>query len=389
MSETTVSKLGRRLRLGVIGGGIGSFIGPIHRGAAVLHEQYDVVASVLSSNPERSKAMGKELGIPRAYDSAEALFRAERNHPEKIDVLAIMTPNNSHYELSCQALDCGFDVLCEKPLTNDLAEAEDLVKRVAESGKEYCVAYGYAAYPMVRQARAMMASGVLGELRMVQSEYVQGHLATLADGELDGSNWHMQPDIAGPSLIMGDIATHSYHLASFVTGLEPSEISADITAVVPERIADDYCGILSRYENGARGSFFVTQAAAGAVHGLRIRVFGSEGSIEWFQERPDELWHRPIDQAAQLLIRGGPGLSDAANRATHVAIGHPEGYIEAFANLYQDLADVITARELGVEPDPLAADYPNIIDGMRGVLFVEASVRSNQNNASWQPLPPR
>ena len=389
MFETTVSKLGRRLRLGVIGGGIGSFIGPIHRGAAVLYEQYDVVASVLSSNPERSKAMGEQLGIPRAYASAEALFRAERNHPQKIDVLAIMTPNNSHYELSCEALDCGFDVLCEKPLTNDLKQAEDLVRRVEESGQAYCVAYAYSAYPMVRQARAMMASGVLGELRMVQSEYVQGHLATLADGEVDGSNWHMQPDIAGPSLIMGDIATHSYHLAEYVTGLEPSEISADITAVVPGRTADDYCGILSRYENGARGSFFVTQAAAGAVHGLRIRVFGSEGSLEWFQETPDELWYRQIDKPAQLLIRGGPGLSEAANRSTHVAMGHPEGYIEAFANLYQDLADVITARTLGEELNPLAADYPNIIDGLRGVAFVEASVKSSQDNASWQAMPPR
>ena len=222
MSQGSVAAIGRKLRLGVIGGGIGSFIGPIHRGAATLYEQYEVVASVLSSNPERSKSMGESLGISRAYANADELFEAERNHPEKIDVLAIMTPNNSHYALSCKALECGFDVLCEKPLTNTFSEAQDLVKRVDESDNEYCVAYSYTGYPMVRQARAMMESGVLGELRMVQSEYVQGHLAELTESEQDGTNWHMNPEIAGPSLIMGDIATHSYHLASYITGQVPT-----------------------------------------------------------------------------------------------------------------------------------------------------------------------
>jgi len=386
MSVGSVSAIGRKLRLGVIGGGIGSFIGPIHRGAATLYEQYEVVASVLSSDAERSKSMGKSLGIPRAYANSDELFKAEHDHPEKIDVLAIMTPNNSHYELSCKALECGFDVLCEKPLTNTLSEAEDLVKRVSESNNEYCVAYSYTGYPMVRQARAMMESGVLGELRMVQSEYVQGHLAQLTESEQNGTNWHMNPEIAGPSLIMGDIATHSYHLASYITGQEPTSLSADITAIVPGREADDYCGILTRYGNKARGSFFVTQAAAGAVHGLRIRVFGSKGSIEWFQEKPDELWHRSIEQAVQCLIRGGAGLSEAANRATHVAMGHPEGYIEAFANLYQDLADVIIARKTGIEVDPLACWFPTVNDGLRGVNFVEASIKSSLDDSSWQAL---
>jgi predicted dehydrogenase len=385
MSLNSVSSIGRKLRLGVIGGGIGSFIGPIHRGAATLYEQYEVVASVLSSNPERSKAMGESLGISRAYSTADELFAGERDHAEKIDVLAIMTPNNSHYELSCKALECGFDVLCEKPLTNTLAEALDLVKRVSESDTEYCVAYSYTGYPMVRQARAMMESGILGELRLVQSEYVQGHLAELTESEQNGTNWHMDPEIAGPSLIMGDIATHSYHLASYITGQEPTSLSADITATVPGRSADDYCGILTRYQNKARGSFFVTQAAAGAVHGLRIRVFGSKGSVEWFQECPDELWYRQIDQPVQCLIRGGAGLSDAANRATHVAMGHPEGYIEAFANLYQDLADVIIARKIGQAVDPLARWFPTVEDGLQGVKFVESAIRSNQDS-SWQTL---
>nr|CAA6830261.1 MAG: Myo-inositol 2-dehydrogenase (EC [uncultured Thiotrichaceae bacterium] len=381
-----INTLGRKLRLGVIGGGLGSFIGPVHRGAAVFHEQYEVVASVLSSDPERSVSSGQQIGIPRPYASADELFAAEKDHPERIDLLAIMTPNNSHYELACQAMDCGIDVFCEKPLTNDLAEAKDLAQRAQQQDRLFGVAYAYTGYPMVRQARAMMESGVLGELRMVQSEYIQGHLATLTQSEQDGTNWHMEPEVAGPSLILGDIATHSYHLAAYITGQEPEALSADVTTLTPGRDAHDYCGILSRYANKARGVFTVTQAAAGAVHGLRIRVFGSKGGLEWFQEQPDELIYRPMDAPEQRLLRGGAGLSEAANRATHIAMGHPEGYVEAFANLYQDMADHMIAREQGVEVDPLALWYPGIEDGVRGVAFVETALRSSQQNAAWQSL---
>ncbi len=379
-----ISALGRKLRLGVIGGGAHSFIGSVHRGAAVLHEQYEVVASVLSSDPERSKTSGQQLGISRAYGTAAELFAAERDHPEKIDLLAIMTPNNSHYELACQALECGMDILCEKPLTNHLEQAQDLASRVHQQNRLFGVAYAYTGYPMVRQARAMMESGVLGELRMVQCEYIQGHLATLTDSEKDGSNWHMDTAIAGPSLILGDIATHCYHLASYITGQEPEAISADVTTLVPGRTVHDYCGILARYANQARGTFTITQAAAGAVHGLRIRVIGSLGGLEWVQEQPDEIIFRPLNAPEQRLIRGGAGLSPAANRATHIALGHPEGYVEAFANLYQDMADHIIARQRGETPDPLALWYPGITDGVRGVAFVETALRSAQQNARWQ-----
>ncbi|MEZ5535410.1 MAG: Gfo/Idh/MocA family oxidoreductase [Thiolinea sp.] len=380
------AKLGRKLRLGVIGGGPGSFIGPVHRGAALLHEQYEVTAGVLSSDAERSVAAGKALGIPRPYGTAAELFAGEGGHAQKIDLLAIMTPNNSHYELAVQALDLGIDVFCEKPLTNTLAEAEALAQRARQQGRLFAVAYAYTGYPMVRQARAMMASGQLGELRMVQGEYIQGHLATLTGPEKDGTNWHMQPEIAGPSLILGDIATHSYHLASYITGQEPQSLSADVISIVPGREAHDYCGILARYANQARGTFTVTQAAAGAVHGLRIRVFGSKGGLEWFQEQPDELIYRPMGAPEQRLLRGGPGLSAAANRATHIALGHPEGYTEAFANIYQDLAEHILARHQGVDPDPLVLWYPDINDGVSGVKFVEAALRSSQNNSGWQSL---
>lgn len=384
---TVAARLGRKLRLGVIGGGIGSFIGPVHRGAACLYEQYEVVASVLSSDPQRSLVDGQKLGIPRPYATAAELFAGEATQAERIDLLAIMTPNNSHYALACQAMDLGIEVFCEKPLSNSLSQAEDLSQRARAQQRLFAVAYAYTGYPMVRQARAMIASGLLGELRMVQGEYIQGHLATLTDSEKAGTNWHMQPEIAGPSLILGDIATHSYHLAAYITGQEPATLSVDVTTLVPGRAAHDYCGMLFRYANQARGTFTVTQAGAGAVHGLRLRVFGSKGSLEWLQEKPEELWYRPLGQPEQRLLRGGPGLSAAANRATHIALGHPEGYVEAFANLYQDVAEHLLARHKGVEPDPSVLWYPTIEDGVRGVAFVETALRSAQHNARWETLP--
>ena len=377
--------LGRKLRLGVIGGGLSSFIGPVHRGAALLHEQFEVTASVLSSNPSRSRAEAKKLGIPRGYASANELFTGEANHPEKIDLLAIMTPNSSHYALSCAALDNGMDVFCEKPLTLTVAEAEDLVVRLANTDRIYGVAYAYTGYAMVRQARAMMAEGVLGELRSVQCDYIQGHLATLSPAEQN--NWHMQADVAGESLILGDIGTHCYHLAAFITGQLPQSLNADVTTLIPGRSAHDYCGILLRYANGARGSFTVTQAVAGGVHGLRIRVSGSKGTLEWDQEVPDVLIYRPLNAPEQRLVRGGNGLSAAANRATHVAIGHPEGYKEAFATIYLDLAEHILARHQQKQPDPLALWYPGIQDGLNGMKFIRSALLSSQQDrGGWQPV---
>ncbi len=381
-----VDVLGRKLRLGVIGGGLDSFIGTVHRGAALLHEQYDVVAGVLSSNPERSLRDGQRLGLPRPYATAQDLFAAERDHPEKIDLLAIMTPNNSHYELSLQALDCGIAIFCEKPLTLNIAEAENLASKLAQNDQIYGVAYAYTGYAMVRQARAMVEDGLIGELRSLQCDYIQGHLAELTDAEQD--NWHMRPEVAGDSLILGDIGTHCFHLASYISGQLPAALSADVTSIVPGRSAHDYCGILLRYANGARGSFTVTQAVAGGVHGLCIRVSGSKGTLEWDQETPDELIYRPLNAPEQRLIRGGKGLSAAAERATHIAIGHPEGYKEAFANIYLDMADHLLARHQGQQPDPLALWYPTIEDGVNGMKFINAALKSSQHESAWQPLEP-
>ncbi|OEE85943.1 oxidoreductase [Enterovibrio norvegicus FF-162] len=379
-------KLGRKLRLGVIGGGPDSFIGSIHRSAATMHEEFEVVAGVFSSNPERSLLAGKEMGIARPYADPDALFAGEANADDPIDALAIMTPNNSHYDLSCRALDAGFNVFCEKPLTMTEEESADLVKRVNAAGKRYCVAYGYSGYAMVRQARDLVAQGVIGNITMVQSNYVQGHLATLTESELSGANWHMKPDLAGPSLILGDIATHSYHLASYVMGMEAASLSADVTALVDGRDADDYCGILLRYPNKARGVFWVTQAAAGGVHGLNLTLYGTKGGLEWHQEQPNELLVRPIDKPAYILTKGGIGLTGAGSRVSHVAIGHPEGYREAFANLYYDFASNIVDDLRNETPDPLSLWNPTVEEGAQGMAFVYAAVRSRDNDGKWEPV---
>jgi predicted dehydrogenase len=385
-ANPVINALGRRLRLGVIGGGPGSFIGIVHRGAATLEEYYDVVAGVFSSNPERSIESAAQLGISRGYANPEEMIKAEAKRDDRVDVIAIMTPNNSHYEIACLAIEYGFHIMCEKPLSNALDEALDLVKRVQQSDLACCVAYGYSGYPMVREAKALIESGELGEIRMVQCDYVQGHLAQLTESEQAGTNWHMDPEIAGPSLILGDIATHCYHLASFVSGMEPSALSADVTSVVPGRSADDYAGILTRYANNARGRFFITQAAAGADHGLYLRIFGSKGGLEWHQEQPNQLLVRSLDQATKVLQKGGVGLHEAANRVTRIAIGHPEGYREAFANLYSDLAEVIVAKKKGVQAHPLAHSYPTIEEGAQGVRFVQAAIKSSDNQGEWVAL---
>jgi len=386
MTNPVIKALGRKLRLGVVGGGPSSFIGIVHRGASTLEEYYEVSAGVLSSNPEKSVEHAREMGIERGYATAQDMILAEANRDDGVDVIAIMTPNNSHYSIACMAADHGFHIMCEKPLTNDLDEAMALVHKIQTSSVECCVAYAYSGYPMVREARAIIEAGELGEVRMVQCDYVQGHLAELTDSEKTNTNWHMDPAMAGPSLILGDIGTHCYHLASFVTGMVPAELSADLASIVPGREADDYTGILTRYKNNARGSFFITQAAAGADHGLYLRVFGSKGGLEWHQEQPNQLLVRRIGQPTQLLQKGGPGLHEASNRVSRIAVGHPEGYREAFANLYTDLAEVIIAQKTGVKENPLARYFPDIQDGAQGVAFVRAAINSHQKNGEWVSL---
>jgi predicted dehydrogenase len=372
--------LGRRLRLGVIGGGPGSFIGEVHRSAARLDDNFEIVAGTLSSVPNRSIEAGCSIGLShdRAYGTAEEMFAGEAARADGMEVVAIMTPNDSHFGYCRRALERRLDIVCDKPLTTNLADALELVRLVREAGVVFCNTFNYSAFPMVRQARAMVRNGEIGDVRMAHVEYVQGHNAALTAGEhgVSPSNWHFSKERTGPSLILADIGSHAHHLVRFVTGLDVTAVAAQVCATVPGRHSDDYGGILFRLSNGAPGTMWITQAAAGAVHGLRFRVVGSSTSLEWFEEEPNRLHVSHLDAPASVLERGGLGLSRAAERAQRTGIGHPEGYVEAFAVLYADVAEVIVARHLGQPVDPFALDFPNVEDGAKTMKFIEACLES-------------
>lgn len=378
--------LGRPLRLAVIGGGPGSFIGAMHRTAARLDGRYEIVAGVLSTDPDRSQAAAAAEGISpdRAYDDAIEMLSTESTRSDGAEVVAIMTPNDSHHRFASAALADGFDVICDKPITNTLAEAIDIVGLVARTGLVFCLTHNYTGYPMVRQARAMVEDGQLGEVRLVQVEYVQGGKASEDDPDPEaGLPWRYDPVRGGPSLVMGDIGTHAHNLVRFVTGREVSQVAAEVGHVVPGRLVDDYAAAMLRFDNGARGAFWVTQAAAGVENCLRIRISGTRGSLEWHQESPTALVFRPLVGPVQLYTPNGPGLLPPATRASRIVAGHPEGFHEAFANLYADAAEVIAARRVGTRPDPLAMWFPNERDGAIGVKFVEAAIESSVADGAW------
>jgi predicted dehydrogenase len=383
-----IEMLGRRLRLAVIGGGPGSFIGAMHRAAARIDDRYEIVAGVLSSSPERSRAAAVAIGIDpaRAYDTPESLFEAESARPDGADVVAIMTPNDSHHPYALGALRHGFDVICDKPITNTLDEAIEVLAATVETGLVFCLTHNYTGYPMVRQARAMVADGLLGTIQLVQVEYVQGGKAAERDpdrAETDTVPWRYDPVRGGPSLVMGDIGTHAHNLVRFVTGLEVAEVSADVGHIVENRLVDDYAGALLRFDNGARGSFWVTQAAAGVENCLRLRVSGTKGTIEWMQESPTQLSFKPLGAPAEIRTPNGPGTLPLARRSSRIVAGHPEGFHEGFANIYSDAAEAIAARRAGVEPDPLALSFPSASDGVAGLAFVEAVITSSGTGGAW------
>ena len=377
-----MAMLGRRLRLAVIGGGPGSFIGAMHRQAARLDDRYALVAGALSSDPAKAVAAGQEIGLEagRCYASGTDLILGESSRPDGADVVAIMTPNDSHFTFAMAALDKGFDVICDKPMTNTVAEAEQLHQRVLAAGLVFCLTHNYTGYPMVRQARAMVAEGQLGAVRLVQVEYVQGGRAKPGPGR---RAWKEDPARGGPSLVMGDIGTHAHNLLRFITGLEVEQVAADIGAIVPLRATHDFANAMLRLSGGARGSFWVTQAAAGVENALRIRVSGSLGSLEWMQEHPQALTFKPLDAPAQNRTPNGPGTLPLSARASRIVAGHPEGFHESFANLYSDAAEAIAARRAGVAVDPMALYFPNSFDGLMGVRFVAAVIQSSQNNGAW------
>jgi predicted dehydrogenase len=385
-ADPIIEMLGRPLRLAVIGGGPGSFIGAMHRTAARLDGRYQLVAGVVSSDPERSRKAATRMGIDhaRAYGDAETMLEAERERQDRAEVVAIMTPNDTHHRYAMAALDRGFDVICDKPMTNTLEEALDIVRKVGSSGLLFCLMHNYTGYPMVRQARALVEEGQIGEIRLVQVEYVQGNKADETDPDpATGLPWRYDPLRGGPSLVMGDIGTHAHNLVRFVSRLEVTEVAAEIGHVIRERPVDDYGAAMLRFDNGARGSFWVTQTAAGVENGLRIRISGTKGSLEWHQERPTRLTFKPLNEPMRVYTPNGPGTLPAAARACRIVAGHPEGFHEAFANIYSDAAEAIAARRSGRQPDPLALWFPNERDGAIGVKFVDAAVASSKANGTW------
>lgn len=381
-----VEMLGRRLRLGVIGGGESSFIGTVHRAAAALDDRFEVVAGVLSSDPERSRRLGRQLGLApdRAYGSVADMLDQEASRLDAIDAVSIMTPNHTHLPHCLDALGRGLDVICDKPLALDVSEAIEIANRVHESKRVFCFTHNYSGYPMVRQARAMVAAGELGDIRQVHVEYSQGQLSSYVEPDApERLRWRLDPERGGASAVLADIGTHAHQLVTFITGRQFSQVAADVGATVPERTNDDYAGLLARLDNGARGVMWLTQAASGAENVLRIKVFGSKGGVEWEHANANILRHTRQFKPAVLLSRGLPELSDAAKRATRLPPGHPEGFHEAFANLYADASEAIAARLTGVAADSLALDFPDAADGVRGMKFVEAALQSRDAGGIW------
>jgi len=358
--------------------------------AARMDDRYELVAGVLSSDSERSVEKGKALGLPlgRAYSSVSEMFAEEIKRKDGADVIAIMTPNDTHFSYSMAALENGFDIICDKPMTNTVSDARVLHEKVINSKRIFCLTHVYAGYPMTRQARAMVAAGELGVIRLVQVEYVQGGKADEGKPDLLSGprSWKFDPDRSGPSLVMGAIGTHAHHLVRFITGLEVTEVCAETGAIVPGRKVDDYAGAMLHLENGARGSFWVTQAAAGVENSLRIRVSGTKGTLEWLQEIPQVLNFKPLGSPAQIRTPNGPGTLPLAHRASRIVAGHPEGFPESFANIYKDASEAIAARIAGKEADPLAMHFPTSADGLRGILFVDAVIRSSRNGSSWEKV---
>lgn len=380
--------LGRPIRLGMFGGGPGAFIGPVHRTAALLDGRYALAAGVFSSDPARSRTHGAALGLQpeRTYGTLAEMLERERGRPDGIEVLSVVAPNDQHYAACCAALDAGLHVVCDKPMTNTLAEAEDLAERVRRSGRVFCLTHNYSGYPMVRQARAMVAAGAVGAVRAVQVEYLQaGMAAPVEAGELTPKlRWKLDMSRSGPSLVLGDIGTHAHQLACFVSGLALEALSADLGAVVPGRAVDDYAAVLLRLRGGVRGTLLASQALAGSENNLHLRVFGETGLIEWEQTQPNVLRHAPLGTAARLLARGDPDLLPQAQRLVRLPRGHPEGFLEAFANLYRDAAEGMAAAITGQAPDPLAGDIPGVVDGLAGVAFIDAAIRSARQGGAWR-----
>lgn len=376
----------RRLSYAMVGGGRDAFIGAVHRRAIALDGLADLAAGALSSTPERAVESGRALGLPdaRNHPTWQALLDAELARPtaERVDAVVIVTPTDTHFPIAQAFAKAGFNVVCDKPLVHTGAQADVLVAAVAASGTVFGVTYNYTGYPMVRQARDMIRDGVLGEIRKVVVEYNQGWLATALEQTGDKqASWRTDPARSGIAGALGDIGSHAENLVSTVTGLRLESLVADLGAMVPGRRLDDDASMLLRFAGGARGVLVASQINAGLENDLRLRVSGTLGTLQWRQEEPNSLLHHRLDGPAQILTRATPWLSASARRACRIPPGHPEGFIEAFANLYRGVFEDIGARQQGRATDALEADYPRVADGARGVRFIERAVASSAQKA--------
>ena len=376
----------RRLRLGMVGGGEGAFIGGVHRIAARLDGHWDLAAGAFQSDPARSRAFGETLGLAtdRCYGDFAAMAKAEATREDRIDAVSIVTPNHLHAPVARAFLEAGIPVICDKPLAISSAEAEDLAQVVKRTGLPFVLTHTYCGYPMVRQARAMAEAGELGALRVLQVEYAQDWLATDLAGNKQ-ADWRGDPKRAGPGGALGDIATHAFHLAEFVSGQTALELCADLSTFVARRRVDDNAHILLRYPSGMKGVLWASQVAAGVANGLRLRLYGDRAGLEWRQEAPEELRVSTLGEPPRLYRRGGPGLSPSARLSARLPAGHPEGYLEAFAQIYTDAAELVRAHaSRRASPATLAA---TIDDGVRGVRFVETALQSHRQNGAWTAIP--
>ena len=374
----------QRLRLGMVGGGPGAFIGAVHRMAARLDDRFELVASALSSNPELSMSGAKDLHIARPYRTYEEMASAESKRPDGIDAVSIVTPNHLHHAPAKAFLEAGIHVICDKPLTTTLADALDLAATVERTDLVFGLTHNYTGYPLVRQARAMATGGELGPIRVVQVEYPQDWLATpLEKTGHKQAEWRTDPARSGPGGSLGDIGTHAYNLACFVTGLTCEALAADVTTFVPGRRVDDNIQVMLRFSSGAKGALWASQVATGNENNLRLRVYGEKAGIEWRQEDPNELAFMPLGEPRRTIRRGSAGTGPAAAHATRIPSGHPEGYLEAFAQLYTDLAEQIVARKEGRRPDSNALLVPGVADGVDGVRFIQAVLESSRNGSAW------
>jgi predicted dehydrogenase len=381
----TSEKKSRRIRLGMVGGGQGAFIGAVHRIAARIDDEYEFVAGALSADPKKAVASGKELGLAadRIYSDYQAMAKAEAKRADGIEAVSIVTPNHMHVPVAKAFIEAGIHVICDKPLALNLKEAKSLEALLKKKKVVFSLTHNYSGYPMIRQAQAMVAAGELGDIRLVQGEYPQDWLTTALEktGQKQAA-WRTDPKRSGAGGCVGDIGTHTYQLMTFVSGLTLNELSCDLTSFVPGRKLDDNVNAMLRFKGGAKGMLWASQVAPGHENGLKIRVYGTKGGLEWTQADPNYLWYTPYGEPKRLITRGGAGAGAAAGRVTRVPSGHPEGYLEGFATIYTETARAIRAARDGKKPAK-DAQFPGIKDGVEGMAFIEACVKSSKWNAKW------